>query len=98
VRLVDGAQRSKAPMSRLADRFAIVFLAITVLIAVVAWFFTRDVIRSDTIVAKIASFLQLDLGQFSFCRSGSLELQATKQAEEHSTRHWGIYHDSSDAG
>jgi cation transport ATPase len=41
-RLVDGAQRSKAPMSRLADRFAMVFLAITVLIAAVAWFFTGE--------------------------------------------------------
>jgi cation transport ATPase len=36
VRLVEGAQRSKAPMSRLADRFAMVFLAITVVIAAVA--------------------------------------------------------------
>ena len=30
VRLVEAAQRSKAPMSRLADRFALVFLAVTV--------------------------------------------------------------------
>ncbi|KQW21853.1 haloacid dehalogenase [Afipia sp. Root123D2] len=50
VRLVDGAQRSKAPMSRLADRFAIVFLIITVLIAAVAWFFTGDPVRAVAVL------------------------------------------------
>ena len=50
VRLVDGAQRSKAPMSRLADRFAIVFLVITVLIAAVAWFFTGDPVRAVAVL------------------------------------------------
>ena len=33
VRLVEAAQRSKAPMSRLADRFAMAFLAVTVIMA-----------------------------------------------------------------
>ena len=33
VRLVEAAQRSKAPMSRLADRFALLFLGVTVLIS-----------------------------------------------------------------
>lgn len=50
VRLVDGAQRSKAPMSRLADRFAIIFLAITVLIAAVAWFATGDPVRAVAVL------------------------------------------------
>jgi heavy metal translocating P-type ATPase len=50
VRLVDSAQRSKAPMSRLADRFAMVFLAITVLIAAVAWFFTGDPVRAVAVL------------------------------------------------
>ena len=50
VRLVDGAQRSKAPMSRLADRFAIVFLGVTVLIAAVAWFFTGDPVRAVAVL------------------------------------------------
>ncbi len=45
VRLVEAAQRSKAPMARLADRFAIGFLVATVAIALGAWFFTRDPIR-----------------------------------------------------
>jgi heavy metal translocating P-type ATPase len=49
VRLVEGAQRSKAPMSRLADRFAMVFLAITVLIAV-TWFFTGDPVRAVAVL------------------------------------------------
>ena len=37
VRLVEAAQRSRAPMSRLADRYAIVFLAVTVALAGAAW-------------------------------------------------------------
>ena len=37
VRLVEAAQRSKAPMPRLADRFAIGFLVATVTIALGAW-------------------------------------------------------------
>ena len=50
VRLVEGAQRSKAPISRLADRFAMVFLAITVLIAAVAWFLTGDPVRAVAVL------------------------------------------------
>ncbi|MHB0770502.1 heavy metal translocating P-type ATPase [Bradyrhizobium sp. 5.13L] len=61
VRLIDGAQRSKAPMSRLADRFAIVFLAITVLIAAVAWFFTGDPVRAVAVLV-IATPCPLILG------------------------------------
>ncbi|MBF9233173.1 heavy metal translocating P-type ATPase [Microvirga alba] len=45
VRLVEAAQRSKAPMSRLADRFAMVFLAVTVVLSGGAWLFTGDPIR-----------------------------------------------------
>ena len=37
VRLVEAAQRSKAPMSRLADRYSLVFLAVTVMLAGAAW-------------------------------------------------------------
>ncbi len=33
IRLVEAAQRSRAPMSRLADRYAIMFLAVTVVLA-----------------------------------------------------------------
>lgn len=61
VRLIDGAQRSKAPMSRLADRFAMVFLAITVLIAAVAWFFTGDPVRAVAVLV-IATPCPLILG------------------------------------
>jgi len=46
VRLVEAAQQSKAPMSRLADRFAMVFLGVTVAIAGGAWIWTGDPIRA----------------------------------------------------
>jgi|GEM_PF-81924 len=45
VRLVEAAQQSKAPMSRLADRFAMAFLGVTVAIAGGAWLWTGDPIR-----------------------------------------------------
>lgn len=45
VRLVEAAQRSKAPMVRLADRYALVFLAATLVIAGGAWAWTQDPIR-----------------------------------------------------
>ncbi|MDE2380047.1 MAG: heavy metal translocating P-type ATPase [Bradyrhizobium sp.] len=45
VRLVAAAQRSKAPMVRLADRYAVLFLVATLAIAGAAWFWTQDPIR-----------------------------------------------------
>ena len=50
VRLVEAAQRSKAPMSRTADRFAMAFLATTVLIAGGAWLWTGDPIRAVAVL------------------------------------------------
>ena len=50
VRLVEAAQRSKAPMSRLADRFAMAFLAVTVIMAGGAWFWTGDPIRAVAVL------------------------------------------------
>jgi heavy metal translocating P-type ATPase len=46
VRLVEAAQQAKAPMVRLADRFAIWFLLLTLVIAGGAWFLTGDRIRA----------------------------------------------------
>lgn len=37
VRLVEAAQASRAPMSRLADRYSLLFLAVTVTLATAAW-------------------------------------------------------------
>ena len=50
VRLVEEAQRSKAPMSRIADRFAMLFLAVTVVIAGLAWFVTGDPVRAVAVL------------------------------------------------
>lgn len=50
VRLVEQAQHSKAPMSRLADRFSLGFLAVTVLIALAAWWVTGDPIRAVAVL------------------------------------------------
>jgi len=50
VRLVEEAQRSKAPMSRLADRYSLLFLGVTVALAVAAWWFTGDPIRGVAVL------------------------------------------------
>lgn len=50
VRLVEDAQRSRAPMSRLADRYAILFLALTVILAGGAWWLTGDPIRAVAVL------------------------------------------------
>jgi len=50
VRLVEVAQRSKAPMSRLADRFALAFLGVTVIIAGGAWLWTGNPIRAVAVL------------------------------------------------
>ena len=42
VRLVDGARFSKAPMARLADQYALGFLAVTLALSGAAWFLTGD--------------------------------------------------------
>ncbi|MBS0533378.1 MAG: cadmium-translocating P-type ATPase [Proteobacteria bacterium] len=45
VRLVASAQRSRPPMARMADRYALVFLAATVLLAGLAGWLTGDPVR-----------------------------------------------------
>ncbi len=50
VRLVEEAQASKAPMSRLADQWSVGFLIVTVVIAFAAWWFTGDPIRSVAVL------------------------------------------------
>lgn len=46
VRLVEQAQASRAPMARLADRYALVFLAVTLLLAGGAWWWSGDAARA----------------------------------------------------
>ncbi len=50
VRLVEAAQHSRAPMSRLADRYAIAFLVVTVAIAGIAWLVSADPIRAVAVL------------------------------------------------
>ncbi|HEX6332010.1 MAG TPA: heavy metal translocating P-type ATPase [Actinomycetota bacterium] len=46
VRLVEEAQRQKAPFVRLADRYALVFIPVTLLIAGAAWALTGEPVRA----------------------------------------------------
>jgi heavy metal translocating P-type ATPase len=46
VKLVTAAQTAKAPFVRLADRYALIFLPVTLAIALVAWLISGDLIRS----------------------------------------------------
>ena len=50
VRLVEAAQRSRAPMTRLADRYAIVFLVVTVGLAGMAWALSGDAVRAVAVL------------------------------------------------
>lgn len=45
VRLIEEAEKAKAPMVRLADRYAIVFLIVTLVIAIGAWLISGDPVR-----------------------------------------------------
>jgi heavy metal translocating P-type ATPase len=46
VRLVEAAQASKAPMARLADRYAVGFLILTLTLALLAWLMSGDAINA----------------------------------------------------
>ncbi len=46
VKLVTAAQTAKAPFVRLADRYALIFLPVTLAIALIAWLISGDLIRS----------------------------------------------------
>jgi heavy metal translocating P-type ATPase len=50
VRLVETAQRAKAPMARLADRYAMFFLVVTIAMAAGAWLWTGDAIRAVAVL------------------------------------------------
>ena len=48
--LSKSAQASKAPMARLADRYSLLFLVVTVAIATAAWWLTGDPIRAVAVL------------------------------------------------
>ncbi len=51
VRMVEGARRARAPMARLADRFALLFLGVTVALASATWVLTSDPTRAVAVLA-----------------------------------------------
>jgi heavy metal translocating P-type ATPase len=50
VRLVDAAQKSKAPMARLADQYALAFLVVTLVMAGGAWWLSGDASRAVAVL------------------------------------------------
>ena len=46
IRMVTAAQTAKAPFVRLADRYALIFLPVTLVVALVAWLISGDLTRS----------------------------------------------------
>jgi len=50
VRMVEEASRTKAPMARLADRYALGFMAVTVTLALVAWWLAGDPVRAVAVL------------------------------------------------
>jgi len=50
IRLVEVAQRSKAPMARMADQYSLWFLAVTVALAAAAWWGSGDPIRAVAVL------------------------------------------------
>lgn len=50
VRLVREAQESKAPFVRMADRFALVFVPLTLAVAGVAWLLSGDAVRALAVI------------------------------------------------
>lgn len=50
VRLVEEAQASKAPMARMADRWSLMFLLVTVVLATAAWWVSGDPIRAVAVL------------------------------------------------
>jgi heavy metal translocating P-type ATPase len=50
VKLVDAALRSQAPMARLADRYALGFMLVTLVLAASAWWFSGDATRAVAVL------------------------------------------------
>ncbi|WP_037085901.1 heavy metal translocating P-type ATPase [Neorhizobium vignae] len=50
VRLVEAAQASKAPMARLADRYSLLFLVVTIALSTAAWWLSGDPIRAVAVL------------------------------------------------
>lgn len=50
VRLVEAAQKSRAPMARLADRYSLLFLGVTIALATAAWWVTGEPVRAVAVL------------------------------------------------
>jgi hypothetical protein len=74
VRLVTAAQTAKAPFVRLADRYALAFLPVTVVMAGVAWLISGDLIRSLAVLVAATPcplILAAPVALHWWCRPGS---------------------------
>lgn len=50
IRMVQEAENKKAPMQRITDKWASWLVPVALLIAVIAWFITKDIVRSVTVL------------------------------------------------
>jgi heavy metal translocating P-type ATPase len=50
VRLVEQAQRERAPFVRLADRYALIFIPVTLVVAALAWAISGDAVRALSVL------------------------------------------------
>ena len=50
VRMVEEAARAKAPMARLADRYALGFMAVTIALSLGAWWLSGDAVRAVAVL------------------------------------------------
>lgn len=50
IRMVEEAERKKAPMARIADKAASWLVPVALLIAIVAWIVTKDIVRAVTVL------------------------------------------------
>ncbi len=87
VRLVEAATRSQAPITRLADRFALGFTAATVALAGLAWWLEGDPVRAVAVLGG-RDALSADPGRARRDRGGTLARGADRRARQGRGPRW----------